>query len=163
MLKKLITIILQIFRCFQNPPPTSGLFPQKLVDYLTDKTILTTVWENILRTWRKCHWVARSKFQCQSYLLYGTWCWYHRGTGEEGTTRSWNAQVQGGRWILPCLFHWGAGAAFKEDRRAGQQVRFQFEQQCALEKTQGKDSELLREQEMIKMPALSELSSQRYS
>ena len=41
MLKKLITIILQIFRCFQNPPSNFRVISPKLVDYLTDKTILT--------------------------------------------------------------------------------------------------------------------------
>ena len=72
----------------------------------------------------------------------------------EGTTRELECSKSGGgRWILPCLFCWEQVQLSEEDWRAGQQVRFQFEQQCTLEKTQGKDTVLQREKEMIKMPA----------
>ena len=47
----------------------------------------------------------------------------------------------------------GSRCNFQEkDWRAGQQGRFQFGQEGAMEKTQGKDTVLQREQEVIKMP-----------
>ena len=114
MLKKLITIILQIFRCFQNPPSNFRVISPKLVDYLTDKTILTNClgkyFENLEEMPTGCPDLnSNAKV---------TFCMEHDVgiTGvqvREGTTRELECSKSGGgRWILPFV-PLGAGATFK--------------------------------------------------
>ena len=154
--KKLIKIILQISRWFQNPPSNFRVLSLKLADSMLNQTVFTTSlgkhFENeaemIIVGWPGLTFNTRLPFMWNRILLSLGYRWWR------GPPGSWNAPSQGeGGWILPCLLHWEQVQLSEEDWRPGQQVRFQFGQDGALEKTQRKDTLLQRQQELIKMPA----------